>query len=156
MKVPKTFMPENSLENKVKDLLKNNRPMKMMKEQKIEYKKRNITIYSGYCDMLLDDDIHVIVKQPKGKKGYLLNNRSRVKFFHPLSGSCSTPARLGDTKVKAYVRSQGMFENYLNSLKFYNNGELEWRSDKLTQKLKKNYNAWQSFTRYVMCDDENS
>jgi len=151
MKLPKTFLPENSLENKIDGLLKSNKSTKNVVKE--DYKKRNIKIYSGYYDILLDDDIHVVVKQPKGKKGYLLNTKSRYDFFYPLSGSNTVPAILGNTKAKAYVRSQGMLHDYLNSLKHLNNGKLEWRSDKLTQKLKKNYNAWQSFTKYVMDDN---
>ena len=153
MKLPKTFLPENSLENKVKDLLKNNKPLKKTEEQ--DYKERKIFIYSTYYEELLDDNIYVIVKQSKGKEGYSLNVNSLQKFFHPMSGSNTVPALLGSKKIKACVRSQGMLHDYLSSLRRLNDSDLVWGETNLIKKLKKNYKAWQSFTKYVMSDDEN-
>jgi len=151
MKIPKTFVPDNNLENKVEDLLISAKPIKNAEEQ--DYKNRKIFIYSTYYEELLDNNIYVIVKQPKGKKGYSLNIKSLQKFFHPISGSNTVPELLGHKSVKTYVRSQGVFHDYLSSLRWLNDSELIWGEAKLIKKLKKNYEAWQSFTKYVMCDE---
>lgn len=153
MKVPKTFLPEKDLENKMKDLLKSDKPIKKIEEQR-DYKKRKILIYSGKHTTLFDNDIHILVKQPKGKKGYSLNAKSLYKFFHPLSGSSvHVPAMLGNTRAKAYVRNEGMLQDYLNSLRFLNDGELVWKGDECIQKLKEGYEGWTNFINLAMNDD---
>lgn len=155
MKIPKTFVPDNNLENKVEDLLKPANPVKKSEEQ-ADYTKRKILVHSNSHTTLLDNEIYVFVTHPESQKGYTLYAKSLYKFFHPISGSNHVPALLGNKKIKAHVRNEGMLIEYLNSLRFINDGRLAWKGDKYIQKLKEEYEGWRGFTKYVMSEDENT
>ncbi len=154
MRIPKTFLPENDLEKKVKKFLKQDKHTKSEEEE--DYAKRKILVHSNDDIDYASDIIYVFVKRPKVKKGYLLNAKSLYKFFYPLSGSNHAPALLGKKNVTAYVRNEDMLIEYLNSLRFLNDGRLAWGGDRYIQKLKGEYEGWEDFIKLVTCKDEDS
>ncbi len=155
MKIPKTFVPDNNLENKVKDLL---RPVNPIKEvEKPYYQRRGILVYNKNPIESSEEGIYVQVKKnPRTKEGYLLRAKSDHKFFAPQSGSNTVPYLTGKNKVETSVKNEILLYEYLKSLKYNNKGRIAWGHSKQIQKLKHGYKEWVGFVKFVIYEDENS
>jgi hypothetical protein len=163
MKIPKTFIPDNNLENKVEDLLKPANPIKGIEEPC--YQRRRILVYNknptelsnDWMTELSGDKIYVQVKKnPRTKEGYILRAKSDHKFFAPQSGSNTVPYLTGKNKVETSVKNEILLYEYLKSLKYNNKGRIAWGHSKQAQKLKHGYKEWVGFVKFVINEDENT
>lgn len=135
MKIPKTFLPEENLESKIKDFLKPETVKKVAKNHVSG--KRKIWIYHKNNKELPSGGIYVRIGYPQSKNGHWLDVYSDCHFYAPPSEFNEGSKDTGN--VKAFCDNNTMLFKFLRSLKYHNKGMFLWEDDKKVLDLKKRY-----------------
>jgi len=143
MKIPNLFVPEISLEKKIKDFIKPDPKPKHVGEvieQPADERKRKILLYFKDTIRLPKDGIYVWVRHPQSTSCFL-ELQSKSEFYDPHSEYDWFSSRNEEDKIKgkikAHLTSDRARCKYLKRLVEKNNGVLLWEDDEKLLAFKK-------------------
>lgn len=137
MRIPKTFLPEGSLDEKVEQLLDG---VKSRESSSNHDTERKLFIYhSGFYTYSDDAVICTQVKYSKERKGYFLEIYSNGEFYFPV---CDNPIDWGPRmrkKAVAFLKNKKSLICYFKILQETNKADLFWQKDYYLIELKEKF-----------------